>query len=115
MNYNLKTERLLLRPPCVADENELFRLMSDSNITRFLTWEPQTSIETTKALIQNLIDAQQNDKGYHWCACLNSDEIIGLVSLIDVKRNIRTWTLNRAELSYWIGPYYQSKGYATEA
>lgn len=114
MNFNLKTERLSLRSPCIEDVNVLYRLMSDSNITRFLTWEPHTSIETTKALIQNLIDAQHNDKGYHWCVCLK-DEIIGLLSLIDVKRKIRTWTLNRAELSYWIGTHYQGKGYATEA
>jgi len=114
MNFNIKTGRLLLRPPCTEDENEFYRLMSDSNLTRFLTWEPHTSIETTKALIKNLIDSQQNDKGYHWCVCLN-DEIIGLVSLIDVKRKIRTWMLNRAELSYWIGTNFQGKGYATEA
>jgi ribosomal-protein-alanine N-acetyltransferase len=114
MNFKLKTERLFLRPPSIDDEEELYHLMSDSNLTRFLTWEPHTSIETTKSLIQNLIVAQQNDKGYHWCVCL-TDEIIGLVSLIDVKRKIRTWTLNRAELSYWIGTHFQGKGYATEA
>ena len=40
--------------------------------------------------------------------------IIGLVSLIDVKRTIRTWTLNRCELSYWVSTEYQGKGFATE-
>ena len=35
--------------------------------------------------------------------------------MIDVRRKIRAWTLNRAELSYWIGTEYHGKGYATEA
>ena len=112
--YDIKTERLFLRPPGLEDARELFGLMSDTKMTRFLAWESHISIETTNAVIQSLMDAQQNDKGYHWCVCLD-DKIIGLVSLIDVKRKLRTWTLNRAELSYWIGAQHQSKGYATEA
>lgn len=114
MNYNIKTERLFLRQPCVDDVNALFQLMSGEGLTRFLTWETHTNIETTKNVIKSLIEAQQNDKGYHWCVCLDH-EIIGLVSLIDVKRQIRTWTLNRAELSYWITTQKQGNGYATEA
>jgi ribosomal-protein-alanine N-acetyltransferase len=88
--------------------------MSDEKLTRFLTWEPHTSIDTTKTVVQSLIESQQNDKGYHWCVC-NNNKIVGLVSLIDVRRKIRTWTLNRAELSYWLGTEFQGKGYATEA
>jgi [ribosomal protein S5]-alanine N-acetyltransferase len=114
MNYKIKTERLFLRQPCMTDADRLFHLMSDAGLTHFLTWEPHKTVETTYTVVQSLIDSQDNDRGYHWCVCLN-DEIIGLVSLIDVKRKIRTWTLNRAELSYWIGANYQSKGYATEA
>jgi [ribosomal protein S5]-alanine N-acetyltransferase len=114
MNFEIKTERLFLRQPCMADADRLFHLMSDTRLTHFLTWEPHKNIETTKDVVQNLVDSQDNDRGYHWCVFLN-DEIIGLVSLIDVKRKIRTWTLNRAELSYWIGTRYQGKGYATEA
>lgn len=114
MNYDIKTERLFLRQPILEDVNELFILVSDTKLTRFLTWEAHTDIETTKNLVQSLIYAQQSDKGYHWCICLNKI-IIGLVSLIDVRRKIRTWTLDRAELSYWIGSHYQGRGYATEA
>jgi [ribosomal protein S5]-alanine N-acetyltransferase len=114
MNYEIKTERLFLRQPCFDDIKALYQLMSDDKLTRFLTWEPHKSVETTRVVIQSLIDAQQNDKGYHWCICLEK-EIVGLVSLIDVKRSIRAWTLNRGELSYWIGTMHQGKGYATEA
>jgi [ribosomal protein S5]-alanine N-acetyltransferase len=114
MNYNIKTERLFLREPYMDDVNELYQLMSDVKLTHFLTWESHTNSDTTRTLIQSLVDAQKNDKGYHWCVLLNQT-IIGLVSLIDVRRKIRTWTLNRAELSYWITSKYQGNGYATEA
>ena len=114
MNFELNTERLVLRPPCMDDVDRLFLLMSDNKVTQFLTWEAHTNIDTTKRLIISLIEAQRNDKGYHWCVWFEN-EIIGLVSLIDVKRQIRTWTLNRAELSYLIASNYQGRGYATEA
>lgn len=114
MKFEIKTERLLLRQIEFADCDRLFHLMSDKNLTKFLTWEPHDNIETTISVVKNLLDAQINDKGYHWCVC-KENEIVGLVSLIDIKRKIRTWTLNRAELSYWIGSQYKGNGYATEA
>lgn len=114
MKFQINSTRLLLRPPETTDDVELFNLMSNKNLTKFLTWEPHQEIETTQNLISALIDSQVNDKAYHWCVMFNS-KIIGLVSLIDVRRKIRTWTLNRAELSYWISPEFQGKGHATEA
>jgi ribosomal-protein-alanine N-acetyltransferase len=114
INYDIITERLVLRQPNVDDVSQLFQLMSDPLLTRFLTWEPHTSIETTTAVVKSLLESQLLDKGYHWCILYN-ELIIGLVSLIDVRRKVRTWTLNRAELSYWIGTKYQGNGYASES
>ena len=114
MRFNIKSERLFLRPPLLSDENALFELMSEKALTTFLTWEPHEKIETTRSIILNLINSQKDDKSYHWCICFE-DKIIGFVSLIDIRRNIRTWILNRAELSYWIGSAYQGRGFATEA
>ncbi len=114
MDYQIQTERLTLRPPIESDDNKLFELMSNTELTKFLAWESHTNIETTRNVIQGLITSQQNDKGYHWCICLE-DDVIGLASLIDVKRTIRTWILNRAELSYWVDADFQGRGYATES
>ncbi len=114
MNYTIKTERLTLKKPRTNDVEELFTLMSDSKLTRFLAWESHNSSETTQELVTNLISSQEQHKGYHWCIWFEN-KIIGLVSLIDVKRKIRSWTLDRAELSYWIDSNNQGKGFATEA
>ena len=114
MNFELQTERLILKPPTEKDVDVLFKLMSDNSITTFLTGEAHKNIETTKSVIQSLIHSQKQGRGFHWCIRCNN-KIIGLVSLIDVKRTFRTWTYNRCELSYWISSDYQGKGFATEA
>lgn len=114
MDSIIYTDRLTLKQPCLNDVKELFGLMKDESLTRFLTWEPHSDKKTTETVVRSLIESQINDKAYHWCIWLN-DKIIGLVSLIDIRRKIRTWTINRAELSYWIGADFQGKGYATEA
>lgn len=114
MNDKLKTERLILEQPEIKDVEVLFNLMASKVDTTYLSWEPHSNIEITEKLIANLIEAQKQDKGYHWCIYYN-DKIIGIVSLIDVKRQIRSWILNRAELSYWIAKPYTGNGFATEA
>ena len=65
-------------------------------------------------MIAALAEAQQADRGFHWVVC-HAGQIVGLVSLIDVLWQHRSWILNRAELAYWIGLPYQGQGYATEA
>jgi RimJ/RimL family protein N-acetyltransferase len=65
-------------------------------------------------MVAALIEAQRTGKGFHWIAS-HADEVVGLISLIDVRREHRRWTLNRAELAYWIGLPFQGQGYATEA
>jgi RimJ/RimL family protein N-acetyltransferase len=65
-------------------------------------------------MINSLLEAQKDGKGFHWVV-IHEKIIVGLVSLIDVRRNHRAWTLNRAELAYWVAPAAQSRGYATEA
>jgi ribosomal-protein-alanine N-acetyltransferase len=114
MGFEIHTERLKLIPPCLDDTGSLFELMSKFVDTTYLTWEPHNNIETTKELVKNLIEAQIQGKGFHWCI-FHADDLIGIASLIDVRRVIRAWTINRAELSYWIGTPYVGKGFATEA
>lgn len=112
--YRLQTPRLQLRAVSAGDAPGLWPLVSDSQLTPFLAWEPHQSIKETESMIVALAEAQRAGRGFHW-GVIHSEQIIGLVSLIDVRRQHRCWTLNRAELAYWIGLPYQGKGYATEA
>lgn len=112
--FHIQTPRLTLRPPSEEDAAELLPLVSDPRLTTFLAWEPHRAIDETRVLLNSLIQSQQSGAGYHWVASANG-RLVGLVSLIDVRRSHRTWTLDRAELAYWIGCPYQGLGYATEA
>lgn len=112
--FQINTPRLTLRPPIEGDATELFPLVSDARLTPFLAWAPHGGIEETREMLNSLIQSQRSGAGYHWIVSANA-RVVGLVSLIDVKRSHRTWTLDRAELAYWIGCPFQGLGYATEA
>lgn len=113
-DYRLQTQRLQLRALANGDAPGLYPLVSDSRLTPFLAWEPHRSIEETQNMVAALVVAQQEDRGFHWVV-IHNGQIVGLVSLIDIRWQHRCWTLNRAELAYWIGLPYQGHGYATEA
>lgn len=113
-DYRLQTGRLLLRAVEENDAAGLWPLLSDSRLTPFLAWEPHHSIEETQSMVIALIEAQQAGRGFHWIV-RHAAQIVGLISLIDVRRQHRCWTLDRAELAYWTGIPYQGQGYATEA
>ena len=112
--YRLRTERLVLRALSAVDATGLWPLVSDARLCTFLAWDPHRTIDETAGMLVALIDAQKAGNGFHW-AVIHDERIVGLVSLIDVKRRHRSWTLNRAELAYWIGVPFQGQGFATEA
>lgn len=112
--YAIETQRLKLRAPTVADAEGLWPLVSDGRLTTYLAWEAHRDITDTEKMIAALTAALRSGLGFHWIV-LASNQIAGLVSLIDVHRQHRKWTLDRAELAYWIGMPYQGRGYATEA
>ena len=112
--YSLTTTRLSLRTPCSEDVEALWPHVTDSRLATFLAWEPHQNQDETRSMIAALVDAQTLGKGFHWVV-LRGDMVVGLVSLIDVRRTHRAWTWNRAELAYWIAPGAQGQGFATEA
>jgi ribosomal-protein-alanine N-acetyltransferase len=110
----LRTARLSLVPAAVAHVPLLFPLMSDPRVTTFLAWEPHASESETLEVVEALVSAQSRAMGYHW-TIFEGERVRGLVSLIDVQRKHRSWTLERAEVAYWVDPESQGKGIATEA
>lgn len=108
------TERLQLQPANVEYVEDVFHMSRDPEISRFLAWDPPQHRDETDAMLWSLEAAMKREESYHWIACAN-DQAVGIVSLIDVKRQHRCWKIDRAELAYWIGKKHQGRGYATEA
>lgn len=107
-------EAVTIRPVAQCDSADLFPLMSDPALSHFLAWAPHANEEETKHVLNALVAAQSQGKGWHW-AVIAKERAVGLVSLIDVRRAHRTWRIDRAELAYWIGVPYQGQGYASRS
>jgi ribosomal-protein-serine acetyltransferase len=117
MNANeltFTTQRLVLTPISVRHAPSLFPLMSDARLTAYLAWAPHASKDETVSVLQSLERAHAEGTGYHW-TIFEGEAARGLVSLIDVRRRHRLWTLDRAEIAYWVDPDRQGQGIATEA
>lgn len=113
-DFIIETSRLRLRPPTEDDVDGLWRHARNPAVTEFLAWEPHADSAVTRSLVESLRKGQDAAIGYHWLI-LQDETIIGLVSLIDVRRRHLTWVMNRAELAYWVAPDFQRRGFAAEA
>lgn len=113
-DLTLTTPRFTLAPLLREHAPVLYPLMRDERITTYLAWAPHRDVNETAAVIDSLVGSQQRGSAYHW-AIFESGYARGLISLIDVQRTHRVWTLDRAEVAYWIDPSAQGRGIATEA
>ena len=107
--YNLKTERLLLRPVSESDAGALFACCRDPEVGINAGWKPHESLEETRALMEQVFLGQESV----WAIVLaDSGRLIGTGGLIpDPKREN-----GRARmLGYSLGKEYWGSGYMTEA
>lgn len=111
----LRTARLTLRPPTIADAEAFWPYVSDPALPYFMTWEAHRDISETVAFLRY---CEQNAAAGHnaiWAIVDEGGAIAGLVGLHDITRMFRAWRKDVAELGYWIAPSKQGRGYMTEA
>ncbi len=105
----LKTKRLVLRRFALGDAEAMFEnWASDSEVTKFLTWEPHRDISVTMSVISDWICEYQNKNGYNW-GIEFCGEIIGSISLLNPNDE-----LLEAEARYCISKAYWRRGIVTE-
>jgi RimJ/RimL family protein N-acetyltransferase len=105
----IKTDRLILRMPVLADAESIHRnYAQDPEITRYLTWRPNTSVEQAKEFVAASLIAWQGEKRFPYAITLKGeDQAIGMIELrLDGFK---------AELGYVIGKAWWGRGYMTEA
>lgn len=110
----ITSANLMLEPLSMRHVESLWPHMSNLEITDFLAWDAHTDINQTETVVQSLIRGQEEGKGVHWII-LQGNELVGLVSIIDLRRKHLSWTLNRGEVAFWVAPEYWGKGIATAA
>ncbi|WP_075217007.1 GNAT family N-acetyltransferase [Mongoliimonas terrestris] len=113
----LRTDRVLLRPPVLADHVAWVALREESRL--FLKpWEPVWAADDlTRSAFKRRVKlyhrAAREDLGYAFFL-FRVDEphvLLGGITLSNVRRGV----IQSCSLGYWMGERYAGKGYMTEA
>ncbi len=103
----IHTARLLLRPICRADAEPIFlRYTRDPEVSRYLTWQPHTSVAQTGAYIESCLAATTSRT--YAMVMPQAQEIVGA---FDLRRAAQF----KAEYGYVLARSEWGKGLMTEA
>lgn len=109
----LETDRLILRPFKVGDEEDMFsNYCNDTEACKYVTWLPHGKIEKTKEFLNNVIlPKYEKLNTYEWALVdKTSGQVIGSLAVNDVRERRRI-----ASIGYVIGRNFWNKGLMTEA
>ena len=107
----IETERLILRGMRVSDKEDMYEYACLPTVTRFLTWEPHTSISYTKQYLEYIGSRYRVGDFYDWAVVYKENgKMIGTCgfSRIDCRNDL-------GEVGYVLNPDYWGKGIAAEA
>jgi RimJ/RimL family protein N-acetyltransferase len=103
------TQRLILRRPVTEDAEAIFReYAQDPEVTRYLTWEPNRSIEQTSEFLRQCRAAWEQGLTFQWAITPKEDG--RLLGMIGFRRDGF-----KAEFGYVLARASWGRGYATEA
>lgn len=114
MNKDLNTSRLSLKLAATEDAADLFPHLSNPEISRDMAWSPHADLSETRDFLEAVQRSHRSGGALHW-TIRHEGTAIGLFSLIDIRRQHRAITYDRAELAYWLAPAYQRRGFMSEA
>ena len=104
----LETKRLILRPWCEEDAEDLYQYASDPEVGLPAGWPPHTSVENSREMIRTVLSASDT-----FAVCLKKDgKSIGSIGF---HRNDLAEKEDEYELGYWIGKPFWGQGLIPEA
>ncbi|MBN1268408.1 MAG: GNAT family N-acetyltransferase [Kiritimatiellae bacterium] len=105
----IKTRRLILRPPKMADARAIFETYAtDPVVTQYLVWKPHKNIRETRAFLSDARKSWRNDTEYIWAMTLKkTGQVVGGIGLIPGG--------SRMELGYVLAQPLWGRGLTTEA
>lgn len=107
----LKTERLILRPWCEADAEDLYEYAKDPAVGPVAGWPPHQNVEESLDIIKNVLSGKEC---YAICEKENK-KAIGAIELMLNGHTSRVQSDDECELGYWLGKPFWGKGYMPEA
>ncbi len=108
----LETDRLILRRFTTEDaEAMLANWCNDSDVTKFLMWQPHGKIEETRRVLAEWITGYEKPNFYLWAMQLKeTGELIGCISVVKQDECV-----DMVHIGYCIGKQWWRKGYTSEA
>ncbi len=103
-----ETQRLILRPWCEDDAEDLYIYASDPAVGPPAGWPPHTSVENSREIIRTVLSAPET-----YAVCLKEDgKPIGSIGF---HRNDLAEQNDEYELGYWLGKPFWGQGLIPEA
>lgn len=107
----LETERLILRQPAPADDEDNYNLRTNERVNLYLSGYSHSSIDETKAWLQRIMKNIAGNELVFWMMTLKeSGTFIGTICLWNLDAIV-----NKAEVGYTLLPAYHRQGYMHEA
>ena len=106
----IETSRLILRQLEISDATMMYNNWASSDeVTKYLTWNPHTSIEQTKSFIESWNKRYIDPMFYQWGIVLKeNNQLIGTITGSNIYND-------ELEIGYCISKEYWHKGITTEA
>lgn len=111
----LRTARLRLRPPGVADFETSLALWQDPAVTRFIGGRPQTREEVWGRLLRYVGHWQAMGFGYWIAETIDTGRFVGEVGLADYRRDTVPSFTGTPEAGWVLSSACHGQGFATEA
>lgn len=109
----IETDRLILRRYVIEDADAMYKnWASDSEVTKFLTWQPHSSVEVSRGIIEDWLKEYSDEKYYQWAIVLkaNGNEPIGDISVVHMNEDI-----SMVHIGYCLGRAWWRRGIMSEA
>lgn len=110
MKLTLETNRLILRPFKIDDASEMYNnWTSDSEVTKYLTWNYHTDIKQTKEILSIWINQYEKPERINFAIVLKeTNELIGGIDVVGYLDGIPV-------IGYVLSKKYWNNGYMSEA
>lgn len=109
----IETDRLILRRYKIEDADAMYKnWASDSEVTKFLTWQPHPSVDVSRSIIEDWLKEYSDKKYYQWAIVLkdNGNEPIGDISVVHMNEDI-----SMVHIGYCLGRAWWRRGIMSEA
>ena len=107
----LQSERLTLRKLVISDAADLFALLSDENIGKYIDRDLRKTNKEVVEFINKRNNEIENNKSLYWAIILKKEnKLIGTICLWNFSNNNENM-----EIGYELNTSYRRKGYMDEA